>query len=90
MSEIFVNAVVNNILFIYYKWLVSDHLQKTAHLALRLKVMALHENANVLPEKVKLDLSVKEDEFVRQSLATREIRSTKILIKDHRIINEKG
>ena len=41
-------------------------------------------------EKVKLDLSVKEEEFVRQSLATRAIPSPKLLIKDHKAINENG
>ena len=73
----------------YKRW-VSDHLQKAADLALRPKVMALHENANLLLEKVKLDLSVKEEEFARQSLATRAILSPKLLIKDHKTINEKG
>ena len=33
--------------------------------------MNLFENANLLLEKVKLELSVKEEEFVRKSLATR-------------------
>ena len=42
------------------RW-VSDHLQKAAELALRPKVMALYENAILLLEKVKLDLSVKEE-----------------------------
>ena len=55
---------------------------------LRLKVMALYENANSLLEKLKLDLSVKEEEFVRQSLATRAILSPKLLIKDHKPIKE--
>ena len=52
--------------------------------------MELYENANLLLKKVKLDLSVKEEEFVRQSLATRAIPSPKILIKDHKAINENG
>ena len=43
----------------YKRW-VSDHLHKAADLALRPKVMALCENANLLLEKVKLELSVKE------------------------------
>ena len=51
--------------------------------------MALYENANLLLKKVKLDLSVKEEEFVIQSLATRAIPSPKLLIKDHKTINEK-
>ena len=41
-------------------------------------------------EKVKLDLSVKEEEFVRQLLATRAIPSPKLLIKDHKTINGNG
>ena len=39
---------------------------------------------------MKLELSFKEEEFVRQSLATRAIPSPKLLIKDHKIINNKG
>ena len=54
------------------------------------KVMALYKNANLLLEKVKLDLSVKKEEFVRQSLATRVIPSPKLLIKYHKTINENG
>ena len=50
--------------------------------------MELYENANLLLEKVKLDLSVKEEEFVRQSLATRAILSPKLLIKDHNATKE--
>ena len=70
-----------------YKLRVSDHLQKVANLALRPKVMAIYEYANLLLEKVKLDLSVKEEEFARQSMATRAIPSPKLLIKDHKTIN---
>ena len=73
----------------YKRW-VSDHLQKAADLALRPKVMALYENANLLLEKVKLVSSVKEEEFARQSLATRATPSPKLLIKDHKTVNEKG
>ena len=39
---------------------------------------------------MKLDLSVKEEEFVRQFLATRMIPSPKLLIKDYKAINENG
>ena len=73
----------------YKRW-VSTHLQKAADLALRPKVMALNENANLLVEIVKLDLSVKEEKFVRQSLATRAIPYTKLLIKDHKTIKKNG
>ena len=72
------------------KMWVSAHLQKASDLALRPKVMALYENANLLLEKVKLDLSVKEEQFVRKLLATRAILYPKILIKDHKTINENG
>ena len=75
--------------FEYYKQWVSDHLLKVADLAIRPKVMALFEDANILLDKVKMKLSVKEEEFVRQSLATRVIRSPKLFIKDHRTINGK-
>ena len=37
-----------------------------------------------------MELSVKEEEFVRQSLATRAIPSLKLLIKYHKTINKKG
>ena len=57
---------------------------------LSLKIMALYENANLLLENLKLELSVKEEEFVRKLLATRAILSLKLLIKDHKTINEKG
>ena len=73
----------------YKRW-VSAHLQKAADLTLRPKVMALYKNATLLLEKVKLDLSVKEEEFARQSLVTRETLSPKLLIKDHKIINKNG
>ena len=73
----------------YKRW-VSDHLQKAADLALRPNVMAPYESSNLLLEKVKLDLSVKEEEFVRQSLATRANPSSQLLIKDLKTINEKG
>ena len=58
----------------YKRW-VSDHLQKAADLALRSKIMAPYENENLLLEKVKLELSVKEEIFVRQLLATQMIPS---------------
>ena len=73
----------------YKRW-VSAHLQTADDLVICPKVIALYENANLLLEKVKLDLSVKEEEFVRQSLATREILSPNPLIKDHKTINENG
>ena len=71
----------------YKRW-VTAHLQKAADLALRPKVMALYENANLLLKKLNLDLSVKEEEFVKQSPATRAIPSLKLLIKYYKTINE--
>ena len=73
----------------YMHW-VSDHLLKVADLAIRLKAVALFEDANKLLDKVKMELSVEEENFVKQSLATRVIPSLKILIKDHNTINKKG
>ena len=37
-----------------------------------------------------MELSVQEGNFVRQSLATKSIPAPKLLIKDHKTINEKG
>ena len=73
----------------YKRW-VSDHFSKAADLALRAKVVALSEDANILLDKVKMELSVQEENFVRQSLATKAIPAPKLLIKDHKTINEKG
>ena len=72
----------------YKRW-VSDHLPKTADLVIRPKVMALFEDKNLLLETVNMELSVKEEEFVRQPLAPRAILSPKLLIKDHKKINKK-
>ena len=73
----------------YYKQWVSDYLQKAVDLVLHPKVMALFENANFLLEKAKTELSVQEEDVLRQLLATREIPSLKLLIKDHKNINDK-
>ena len=73
----------------YMKW-VSDYLLKAAKLSLYLKVIVLYEEANGLLNKVNMDLSVQEEKIVIQLLATRATPSPKILIKDHKTINEKG
>ena len=73
----------------YKRW-VYDHLLKAADLALRAKVVALFEDANCLLDKVKMELSVQEENFVRQSLAMKAIPVPKLLIKYHKTINEKG
>ena len=59
-------------------------------LALHPKVVALFEDANKLLDKVKMELSVQEENFVRQSLATRAILSPKLLVKYNKKINDKG
>ena len=71
-----------------YKHWVSDHLSKAADLALRSKVVALFEDANCLLDKVKMELSVQEENFVRQSLAMKAIPVPKLLIKYHKTISE--
>ena len=49
---------------------VSDHLLKAANLSLRTKVVSLFEDATKLLDKVKMELSVQEENYVSQSLAT--------------------
>ena len=61
-----------------YKWWVSHQLVKAAELALRPKVITLFEEANGVRS------------FLRQSLATCVIPSTKLIIKYHKTIKEKG
>ena len=50
---------------------------------------ALFEDANKLLNKVKMELSVQEENFVRQLLATKAIPSPKLMIKYHKTINKK-
>ena len=52
-------------------------------------MIALFEDAKKLIEKVRMNLSDQEENFVRQLLATRAIPSPKLLIKDHKTINGK-
>ena len=73
----------------YKRW-VSNHLLKASDLALRAKLVALFEDANCLLDKAKMKLSVQEENFVRQLLATKAVPAPKLLIKDHKTINEKG
>ena len=73
-----------------YRRQVSENLLKAADLDLRLKVVSLVEDANTLLDKVKMKLSFQEGKFVRQSLATRDIPYSKLLIKDNKTINQKG
>ena len=53
-------------------------------------MVALFEDANCLLDKLKMELSVQEENFVRQSLVTKAIPAPKLLIRDHKTINEKG
>ena len=73
-----------------YKQWVCDFLLKATDLALHPKAIALFEDAKKLLEKVKMYLSVQEENFVRQSLATRAIPSPRLLIKVHNTTNKKG
>ena len=50
----------------------------------------MFEDANKLLERVKMELSFQEENFVKQSLATRAILYPKLLIKYHNTINKKG
>ena len=59
------------------RW-VSDHFLKAADVALRAKVVALFEDANCLFDKVKMELSVQEETFVKQWLATKAIPYPKL------------
>ena len=71
------------------KLLGSDHLLKADNIALSQMVVAMFEDLNKFLEKVKMELSAQEETFVRQSLATRAIPSSKLLIKYHKPFNEK-
>ena len=48
-----------------YQWWVSDHILKVVDLATRPEVVALFEDANKLIDKVKMELSVQEENSVR-------------------------
>ena len=52
-------------------------------------MITLFEDANKLLEKVKMELSVQEENFVKQSIAKPEISSPKLLIKYCKKINKK-
>ena len=54
----------------YKRW-VSDHLLRVADLTILPKVVSLFGDVKKLLDKVKMELSVQEENFVRQSLATR-------------------
>ena len=70
--------------------MVSGHLLKADKLALCPKFITLFEDANKLLEKLKMELSFQEENFMRESLVTQAILSPKIIIKDHKKINKKG
>ena len=77
------------ILIVNYKRWVSEYLLKASELALFLKVIYLFDEANGLIEKMKMDLSVQEEQFARQLLATQAIPCPKLIIKYHKKINNK-
>ena len=66
-----------------------NHMLKEDYLDLRPKVVSLFEEANILIEKVNMDLLVQQEKFVIQSLVIQAIVSPKILIKDQKTINGK-
>ena len=68
----------------------SNHLLKADKITLCPKVIALFEEANGLIEKLKIDLTFQEEQFVKQLLDARVIPYPKLLIKDHKTINKKG
>ena len=70
----------------YKRW-VSGHLFKAANLDLQSNLIDLFEEVNGLIEKWKMDLSVQDEQFLRQSLVKQEIPFPKIFIKYHKIIN---
>ena len=72
----------------YKRWF-SYHLLKADGLPLRPKVLVLFEDANESLEKLKMEFSVQEENYLRKLLATRAILSSKLLIKDHDTINKK-
>ena len=60
-----------------------------ANLALHPKSVALFEETNKLFDKVKMELSAQEENFVRQLLVTKAIPPPRLLIQNHMTINEK-
>ena len=69
---------------------VNNHLLKTNKLYLFPKVISLFDEAKYIIEKVKMDLSSQEGQFVRQFLGTRDIPSPKLIIKYQNKIKYKG
>ena len=63
---------------------------KAADLDFPRKLIALLEEVNGLIGKMKMDLSVQEEQCVRQLPTTRAIPFPKLLIKDHKTIKRKG
>ena len=77
----------------YYFGLISignNHLLKVTNFTIHPKVLILFYEAKKLIEKVWMDFSSKEEQFVRKSLASRSLPSPKLLTKDNNTINKKG
>ena len=85
----FVLYLILSVSCVYNQW-ISDHLPKAAGIAPQPKTNSLFEEANGLVEKTKMDLSIQEEQFLRQSLATLAITYPKLLIKYHKTTNKKG
>ena len=78
---------------VYYFGLISivkNHLLKVTNFTIHLKVLILFYEAKKQIEKVWMDFSSKEEQFVRKSLASRSLPSPKMLTKDNNTINKKG
>jgi hypothetical protein len=73
----------------YIKW-VLDHLKTDAIEVSADKLVKIHEEGNELLSKLGNTLSEKEMGFVEEMLDSRAVPTPKLLIKDHKPMNEKG
>ena len=64
--------------------------KNASEIALLPKVISLLKEWNKLIEKVNINMSSQEEQFVTQFLTTRVIPSPKLLIKYHNAIDKKG
>jgi hypothetical protein len=73
----------------YIEW-VLDHLKTDAIEVSADKLIKIHEEGNELLSKLGNTLSEKEMDFVEEMLDSRAVPTPKLLIKDHKPMNEKG
>jgi hypothetical protein len=73
----------------YIEW-VLDHLKTDAIEVSADKLVKIHEEGNELLSKLGNTLSEKEMGFVEEMLDSRAVPTPKLLIKDHKPMNEKG